>query len=94
MSTEKSQSVSLLSAEHTANTDSSLGSNYIEVIAYVCHLILVIGSISYLSFFDGSIILKSQILNSPLSSPDASKNLAWVFQLITLTSQSCAFHDT
>jgi len=96
VSTEKSQRVSLLSAEATASTDSSRGSKPIEVIADVCHLILVIESISL--FFPESpapSILKSHILNSPLSSPDASKNLVeeYWFQLMTFMSQSLAFQD-
>ena len=45
-STEKSHKVILLSAEVTASTDSSLGSNWIDVMASECHLIYVIGSIS------------------------------------------------
>jgi len=91
-STEKSQSVNLLSAEHTANTESSLGSNYILVIGAVCHLILVMGSICW--FLICPAILRSHTLNSPLSSPDANKNLVVVFPDITLTSQSWAMKDT
>ena len=49
-STEKSHSVILLSAEATAKTESSLGSNCNDVMASVCHRIRVIESTSV--FFD------------------------------------------
>lgn len=94
-STLKSHNVNLLSSLHTASTESSLGSNWRDVIALVCHLILVMLSNSKLAPLDppfGS-IRRSQILNSPLSSPDASKNFDWVFQEITFTSQSWATKD-
>jgi hypothetical protein len=81
----------LLSSDATASTDASLGSNYKEVIADVCQRIFVIESNSFLlPFPDSPSILKSQILNSPLSSPEARRNLVFVFQLIVLISQSCA----
>ena len=43
-STEKSHRLSLLSAEVTAKTDSSLGSNWMDVIASVCQWIVVMAS--------------------------------------------------
>lgn len=83
--------VHLSSAEDTASTDSSLGSNCKEVIACVCHLMRVIDSNGESAPYLPAAAfkcLKSQILNSPLSSPEASKNLAVVFQEMTFTSQS------
>ena len=91
ISTEKSQRVILLSSDATASTDASLGSNWRDVIADVCHRIFVMESNYFLfPWAPSPSILKSQILNSPLSSPDASKNLVFVFQLIVLISQSWA----
>ena len=92
-STEKSQIVSLLSAELTARTESSPGSNCKLVIACVCHLIRVMESNVFCSKVEGFNMRRSHIRNSPLSSPEARRNLLVVFQLITFTSQSWALNE-